>query len=182
MKKARIIACCSAFFLLVYWLFPSPVHACSCVVPGPLEEELAESSAVFSGKVIRIDENKAKLKKEVVFKVNEIWKGVNETQIVVETPNQSGACGFDFVEGQEFLVYARANADGKLKTTICSRTKAMSAAKEDLNALDKGKSPAKQVEVEQGAGGKTNILVWSVFILSGFIITAVYFLKNGAKK
>ena len=50
------------------------------------------------------------------------------------TPADSAACGFDFVNGESYLVYA-AERDGHLSVSSCSRTRKMSeAAVRDLVA------------------------------------------------
>ena len=47
------------------------------------------------------------------------------------------SCGFPFVEGEEYLVYS-SNA---VTVSLCSRTRSMSEADEDLASLGEGRSP-----------------------------------------
>ena len=124
------------------------------MVPGGVNEELNHSSAVFSGKVIDIiDMNKNNSTQSsidpigIVFEVNEAWKGIDETQVIVFTERDSASCGFEFLLNEEYLVYANENG-GELRTTICSRTALLSSAQADLDELGVGQKPTKQVTID----------------------------------
>ena len=101
---------------------------------------LEEAAAVFSGRVIAIvpyGTNSV----NVTIMVRTIWKGDVEKEVRVTTLKSSNACGFPFRKGEEYLIYARTVGRGKdkrLSAGLCSRTKRLSDAKEDLSELGIG--------------------------------------------
>jgi hypothetical protein len=130
----------------------TPTYACNCVPPVSPKEALAESKAVFAGKVVQIYETKIeepglgkRPKRAVVFAVEGTWKGVDETHVVVYTGFHEADCGYPFKMGQKYLVYAY--GESHLFASICSLTKPLAEAKHDVNELGKGKAPTKNVEV-----------------------------------
>ena len=136
---------------------PATVHACSCVPPGTPSEELEKFSAVFAGKVISIqhsyDPNAGFAspgdRTTVGFEVSTVWKGTVHEEMYITSPPTGGACGFAFVEGAEYIVYAYDSAytEGGYATGICSRTALLSKAQEDIDALGDGQAP------QAGTGG-----------------------------
>jgi hypothetical protein len=117
--------------------------ACTCVPPPSPTEAREDAAAVFSGKVVQIKRHKPAEDifggVEVVFRVDRAWKGVNKGTARVFTSSQSAACGYRFSKGHTYLVYASGNSRGRLSTSICSRTKRLKDAREDLDALAAGK-------------------------------------------
>lgn len=128
---------------------PDPILACSCLPTKSVAQELKQSTAVFTGKVIRIKRHKQSenifASVEVTFRVEKAWKGLKRKTITVFTSSNSAACGYGFRENQIYLVYANGNDEGKLSTGICSRTKMVKDAREDLKELGKGKAIAENV-------------------------------------
>ena len=118
-----------------------PAVGCKCAPPPPPQKALTGATAVFSGKVLKI-ERAAPQRYSVTFKVGAIYKGVKTTKVDVATATNSAACGVNFTVGKSYLVYCYGKDD--LATNICTRTKPLKQAKEDLKALGKGKAPAKQ--------------------------------------
>ena len=124
---------------------PGCVFACSCVPPGSPAEERAASAAVFSGKVVDVDvpggtiTNSADPVK-VTLEVLRVWKGPAQPTLVVTTARDSASCGFNFTQGQEYLVYARGTATD-LSASLCSRTRLLSEGAEDMAALGEGTRP-----------------------------------------
>lgn len=140
----RIFLICS----LLLFSFITSVNACSCAEPLSVEESLEQAAAVFSGKVIRVKEKKQEhgfYGKSVLFEVNEIWKGVEHSQIMIETGSGDADCGIHFKEGVEYLVYAYED-ESKLKTYLCTRTKELSFAQDDLFVLGEGSLPVSDVD------------------------------------
>lgn len=127
-------------------------YACSCVENPPPGEALERSAAVFAGRIVslklheRPDGTWSSVDPVTIeFEVSRVWKG-HEYQTTYLTTARSGAsCGFAFVEGEEYLVYSH-NAT---TVNLCSRTRSMAEAEEDLQALGEGSSP------ETGAVGPT---------------------------
>jgi hypothetical protein len=104
---------------------------------------------VFSGTVTAIEVGGHD--KVVTIRVDRAWKGVEAETVTVRTPSGDGPCGYAFQKDQAYLVYAnRPEAEGdakpQLHTNICTRTKPMADAKDDLAALGEGKRPAAKKE------------------------------------
>jgi hypothetical protein len=123
------------------------VLACSCRPNGPPREELETAVAVFSGKVTKIENpNKGPVRSSadpvyVSLQVSRVWKGSIATTVMVQTAASGASCGYDsFSVGNEFLVYAH-GSDTKLAVSLCSRTRFLSQAAEDLQALGAGAVP-----------------------------------------
>ena len=118
-----------------------------------LSEGLSSSHAVFTGEVIDIQPNEATRfgGLEVTFRVQQLWKGDPNPEIKVHTAGSSAACGYTFLEGETYLVYAvRDNAD-PMRVSLCSRTTPIESAKEDLRFLGK---PSHQFDNSRGNKGK----------------------------
>ncbi|HEX8746697.1 MAG TPA: hypothetical protein VF717_05805 [Pyrinomonadaceae bacterium] len=119
-------------------------YACTCAPPPSVAQSLSQAGAVFSGKVLQVKRVKGRGEQaglwqvEVIFAVNTSWKGAERKVLSVFTASQSAACGYNFRRGTTYLVYA-GESQGKLATTICSRTKRLGDAREDLRELGAGK-------------------------------------------
>lgn len=124
MKKYLYISFALAAFLFVA---PKAAFACSCLVmDAPLKKQVekayTEASAVFSGEVVEITPaSNDSYSLNIKFKVASKWKGAADKEIVVTTTKDSAMCGYAFVVGKTYLVYAYKNDSG-LSTTNCSRT------------------------------------------------------------
>lgn len=126
------------------FLFNIAANACSCFSGGPPCQSFGNTSAVFSGKVESITDVPREyspvagrkftvIDKKVTFSIIESFRGVSEKTIEVTTSSQSSACGYPFEVGQEYVVYAYQNKEtGKLGTGICTRTRLLAKAEEDL--------------------------------------------------
>jgi len=116
-------------------------------------EGLSSSRAVFTGEVTKIEPNEATRfgGLEVTFRVDRVWKGDPNPEIKVHTAGSSAACGYAFLEGETYLVYAvRDNAD-PMRVSLCSRTAPIESAKEDLRFLGK---PLHEFDDSRGNKGK----------------------------
>jgi hypothetical protein len=113
--------------------------ACTCVPAKSAAREFERATAVFSGKVVEVRRHKQAedifAGVEAVFRVEKVWKGVERRTVSVFTSSQSSACGYGFKEGRTYLVYAHGGAEGRLSTSICSRTRRLKDAGEDLKEL-----------------------------------------------
>ncbi|NLP52292.1 hypothetical protein [Bacillus sp. RO1] len=130
-----------SFLLTILSLpFYSPTgYACSCLPPGTPQEELAKMDAVFTGKVLEVEE-KFNSTKEVKLNVTETWKGVETKEVVIYTAMDSAACGVNFEKNKDYLVYAHLE-DGEYTTYLCSRTAELPQAQTDLKELGEGTVP-----------------------------------------
>ncbi len=74
--------------------------------------------------------------------MKESWKNAKVSQISVFTVKSTPySCGYDFVKGETYLIFAWKSDEDVLQTTICSRTKLLTKATLDLGVLGKGKVP-----------------------------------------
>lgn len=122
------------------------VFACSCIQPTSPKEALKQSTAVFVGEVIDIDVSSgivissADLVK-VIFEVSKIWKGPDYKTLILTTARDGVSCGYSFEQGKEYIVYARGKGK-KLNVSLCSRTKLLANAQEDIEELGEGGAPS----------------------------------------
>ncbi len=115
---------------------PTASLGCSCEMSGSALEELEMVDAVFSGSVIEIiiEENELLV---IKFDVIDTWKGVEGKEITVSTGSHDGICGYKFQMNKDYLVYAAYGfyEAKRLGVIICSRTKFLTRAAEDLSEL-----------------------------------------------
>lgn len=122
---------------------PGQAFACSCLQPGPPMESAAQSEAVFAGTVANIAPQPAGQFGGgvlVTFDVQQVWKGPVGPQLTLSTSSSSASCGYEFVAGEEYIVYANAQ-EGMLATGLCSRTAPLANAAADVEALGPGEAP-----------------------------------------
>jgi hypothetical protein len=111
-------------------------YACSCMSTGPACQAYWKTDAVFDGTVrsVRALDRAQVLAagptspihdRIVRLDVSQGWKGVQPGPIEVATNSEESACGFQFKEGERYLVFARYSpADGRLVASRCSLTQA----------------------------------------------------------
>ncbi|NIR47641.1 T9SS type A sorting domain-containing protein [candidate division KSB1 bacterium] len=124
--------------------FSQAAHTCTCGGPIPPKLELKLKDAVFVGGVLSVDLDTIEFGRRihrVQFLVDRYWKGVSDDTITVSTNTNEGSCGFPFEPDSTYLVYAYTIEDtssdlhGQLFTSICTRTRLLSKASEDLSEL-----------------------------------------------
>ena len=143
-RKVLTFPLSCAFVLLA---LAARAEACSCAGPAPPCAAFGGSAAVFVGTAtdVRVREPKpvAAARDEpdwtpvvVRFAVLEPFLGVEGAEVEVATGRGGGDCGYQFRKGESYLVYAYGARDGKpLSTGICTRTRAVGDAAEDLEFL-----------------------------------------------
>ncbi len=107
-----------------------------CAIPN-FQTAYRGSKAVFVGEVVGEEKNGDL--RIFDFKVEKYWKGANAKRVrvyVYETARYQAW----FKQGGRYLVYAGADADGRLEVGRCSRSRDAEDA-EDLPKLGKGKTP-----------------------------------------
>ena len=136
----------SLVFLLLpgFLIFNADTNlACTCAPLKSATQELDRAAAVFSGKVVEVRRHTGTadlfFSIEVVFNVVKTWKGIRARTVSVFTSSDSDACGYRFKERRTYLVYAYGDTEGRLSTSICSRTKRLKNSREDLKVLGTGK-------------------------------------------
>lgn len=114
------------------------LQACSCLPPSPPLIAAEEVDLVFAGEVQSIEELEPGVpfsSLQVTFGVSELFVGERSmSEVQVQTASDGALCGFGFRVEESYLVYARENRDG-FGTGLCDRTRALSRAEEDLEAL-----------------------------------------------
>ncbi|KGR74207.1 hypothetical protein [Ureibacillus sinduriensis] len=171
------------------FIFPLVLHfqsnsssACSCVEPGSAVEELVESDFVFLGEVININDpdRNAIFKSstnllEIKFVVLDIWKGVNESEVLLYTEWDSASCGFQFSMDTQYLVYGT-SLDGKKSVNLCSNTANLAQASDDLLELGEGKKPSGVMNLGAEDEPSMDILISIFSVVVLLIIIASYLL------
>lgn len=131
----------------VWFLFSAvQVQACSCVTSGAPCQAYGSTTAVFVGTPTGVAHTKSEPAADgrshswpqriFTFSVAEAFRGVENTkEVQVFTGQGGGDCGYNFRIGDAYLVYAHRNQDGKLYAGICSRTRPLGSAAEDLEYI-----------------------------------------------
>lgn len=115
------------FFLVVF--APSDSFVCTCVNPyGSCNSQWTTGDTVFVGTVtaiepIRTDTHSYGLGKNIRFSVTETFRGEATVgrEMVIHTGESSSDCGYHFIEGTSYLVYAF-KEQNRLMTSICTST------------------------------------------------------------
>ncbi len=121
-------------------------EACSCAGTRPPCEAFAAASSVFIGTVDQIStilvergegrQNEKYDQRLVRFTVQQGFKGVGTETVEVETGMGGGDCGYPFKMAEVYLVYAYRHPERHaLVTGICSRTRPLAGATEDLSYI-----------------------------------------------
>jgi hypothetical protein len=114
-------------------------HACSCPRPGPPCQAAWTADVVFSGIVRSIEPIEGDRPDQpfqpvrVKFDVDRGY--LNAPSGVVEVATGGGNCGYGFAAGKRYLVYASKQPPSGLSTSICSRTRPIEEADEDIKYL-----------------------------------------------
>jgi hypothetical protein len=111
------------------------VRSCTCIMPPPPAQAFAQADAVYLGKIISFEPDSVN---GWVAKIDvlRLWKGDKDAADELFTSSGSATCGYYFQVGQTYVVYAYKSANGRLRTSICTRTNPIQLAAEDLKFLD----------------------------------------------
>lgn len=147
MKTAVRILCYTAVILAIS---ANLAQACTCAAPAGPAEGLKRSTAVFRGRVSEISRpfwDRIGLTNSgghrVKFAVVKQWKGTASKSIEVATRLTGEACGFPFEEKNEYLVYV-VTEPKDIQTGICTGTKNIIEAEQEMKQLDEIMSGAKK--------------------------------------
>jgi hypothetical protein len=118
----------------------SEAFACSCMMSGPPCQAAWTADVVFAGTVASMspidDESLGAPYQSMLVKFNVERGFVNATAGPVEiVTGMSSSCGYSFKAGGKYLVYASKTESSRLTTSICSRTRPIAEAQEDLRYL-----------------------------------------------
>jgi hypothetical protein len=128
-------------------LYGSGALACSCGDIGDdraaVAEAMEKADLVFIGRIesqekFTLDEDDMKHDYErTQFYVVQSWKGEKATRVYVESMVTCCMCGIRFPETGSFLVYAYGpKPNGYYTTSVCSRTKPLADANDEIAMLD----------------------------------------------
>jgi hypothetical protein len=148
-RKLLLLSC-----MLTVVVFTPSISFASCA-EFSIEDAIHNDAAIFSGKVLTIQPKAAKEKGRyfdlVLFEVDSIWKGLEETQVILKNESQfdqvESSVDQHFVIGESYLVYAY-KKDSFLQTNPCKGTKFLSLASEDLSFLGEGRTPTEPVDLQ----------------------------------
>jgi Carboxypeptidase regulatory-like domain len=158
---------CSKFIrfgvgVLIVFLYSGRALACGCEKPGPPCQAFGEASVVFIGTVKGFTEGARKQKPDgevdftprlFRFSVEESFSGTPTKEAEVATSFGADNCGYPFVNGTSYLVYAyRDKKDSRLYTSSCTRTKRVASASEDLQYLRGLASASRTVTISGKVG------------------------------
>ena len=133
--------------------FAEDARACSCAGNVPPCQAYWQASAVFVGTATgmteppRLTVEEARRREDAgedvwsrrvfTFAVERPLRGVEGTQVEVRTGMGGGDCGYGFRVGERYLVYAyRDEKTRELSTSICTRTRTLTRAGEDLQYVN----------------------------------------------
>jgi len=128
--------------LLALTVFAPDAGACSCEASGPPCQNAFQVDAVFVGTVrsmstIATTVDSPYVRRLVVFAIERGFRGADGPTADVTTGIGGGDCGYEFKIGLRYVVYAfRSTSGSGLSTGICSRTRPVSHAAEDLRYLE----------------------------------------------
>ena len=126
---------------LLLFAFATQALACSCMGSGPPCKAYWDASTVFVGTVtfsttVTVKEYDSEFEQRLVrFHVDRRLRNVEASDVEVQTGMWDGDCGYRFRLGGQYLVYAYLNDKKKLVTSICTRTRPISEATEDLEFI-----------------------------------------------
>lgn len=158
MKKIRSLIAVVVLTLAGY----ASASACVCDLPlkrvslkKAVTRAKSAAAAVFSGRVIELDDFTVK------FKVERVWKGAPAEEIVMSTGAGkadggqiiTATCAYRFRRGEKYLVYAYGSGE-KLQTYKCTRTRDLGGAGEDTGVLEKLSPRKKQPKASAATGGE----------------------------
>lgn len=139
MCRIRPLVCAVAVFAAAF--YPDVAAACSCV-PSPVPCGSLKGSTVFVGTVLSRSEAsvegpgpEARAGYAFEFAVGEAIAGITDPNVTVQTDTSTAACGYPFEVGETYLVYANRVSAGRYSASLCSRTRPLADASDDLVLL-----------------------------------------------
>lgn len=153
------------FFILIF-LLGQKIFACDCEI---LTFKAAFDSAniVFVGKATEVTTNWISGGWKATFVVENSWKMPTEGIVLLNTPWEKDF-GFMFEVGKSYLIYA--NKKFTTKTNKCMRTRLLSEATEDIQALGEGIKPVSKGNAKYMIGIMIVLGILSLVFL-GYVIT-----------
>ena len=126
---------------LLLCAFATQAVACSCAGTRPPCEAYWDADAIFVGTVTFSTTTKMKeaayesTKRLIRFHVDRPLRNVESGEVEVVTGFGDADCGYGFRLGGQYLVYAYSRGEKILSTSICTRTRPLSKATDDLEYI-----------------------------------------------
>ncbi len=122
MKNLKTIFALASIFILSFNSL-----ACRCAQNDSLtKERVDKAAAIFSGEVLRIDENKETYTATIFIKVDRAIKGVKKGETIqVKTSMSSASCGITTEVGQIWYMMVTGGSEG-YHVSICDRKRMLS--------------------------------------------------------
>ncbi|MEU8246723.1 hypothetical protein [Nonomuraea sp. NPDC048916] len=118
-----------------------------------------EAAAVFSATATAVRVDEPLLGGGLItatFRTDHLYKGEPETEFEVSTRAQGSACGYTFVKGGRYLVFAR-SADSGPATTLCSGNLRLPAGEQPLRLSDRTQGTKLTPELIAALGTPTRV-------------------------
>lgn len=106
---------------------------CNCPEQESLQIDIQNAALLFVGQPIEINETNHQ--REVIFTVEELWKG--EINVKLSVITSVDLCDWVFHPDEKYLVFAYKDSNGNYKTDKCSRTSDISENNKDFNYIKK---------------------------------------------
>ncbi|MDH3492924.1 MAG: hypothetical protein OEM82_05195 [Acidobacteriota bacterium] len=132
------------FAFVMVGFFGQSVLGCSCVVSSKKQNINYKKwlkrfdGAAFTGRVVRIEKSEESMESKVTFAVRTFWRGVEGKEAVIFTSSDSGLCGIDYTEGEEYIVFADRSGN-RFTTNSCTEMTYSEYRAGFLRALGKAK-------------------------------------------
>jgi hypothetical protein len=139
MKIMRQMILVMLIFVGLLTINPDRALACVCFTErdSSVQKALADSSAVFLGKVILIEPRHLLYWSDrITFQVSRVWKGPSSGTFFLNKALNTD-CDYHFELNQEYLVFAQ-GAEDVPQVDICSRPQLLSDGGADIQALGSG--------------------------------------------
>ena len=95
-------------------------QSCRCLREMSVSESYKKADAIFSGKVLSIEDNPKSFQIVVTFRIIKVFKGDFKKRIVRLSTGRT-SCDWIFTKDRNYLVYAESNKN-YLSTHLCTRT------------------------------------------------------------
>lgn len=184
MRYFRLVLSAVILSTLLVAALPQRAYACSCLAQT-VAEQYANAELVFRGKVIELDGTKA------TFAVDEVFKSEAATTVRVTTPQDSAACGLNFSESSEWIIFT-GQEEGTIGfvANLCGGSYSFENGYADMNAVEENAyTELKNLSMEKGTyvEEKTPRDYTVIYVLAGgalgvlTLATAMYLYRSRKK-
>lgn len=159
MKNAVLTLITTIFLASIFLIAPQKAHACSCL-EKTTEKGYEDSDFVFQGKAGAIEsvDILGYPYKKVHFVVDQVWKGnLTQKDVTVSTASDSAACGFNFEEGVEYVVFGQKDDNQDVNVSLCSNTVKVTDSATVIEQLKEISQPKPATESTNETIVKTNL-------------------------